>query len=231
MICSNEESPFALLEAARLPPDMTDCPSICVFMGSFDPPHRGHAWLVQELLKRFKMVLLLIPKVHYCKTLKPLENASFEERLGMLEAIRNIDPARIGTALTNEVLFIRLDKTLRKLLTHSAPGYSMGDTTWSRFCDSPRYYERLGVKWTAEDDAAFESLRKRVCFFDRSARTREGIPVPKALRAISSSQVRRTAAALERLGLDLEAWLKALEALVPPGVAREISQKGLYRGN
>ena len=47
-----------------LPPTLT-VRSLCGFLGSFDPLHKGHEWIIDQLLKRFDAVLVLIPAVHF----------------------------------------------------------------------------------------------------------------------------------------------------------------------
>ena len=87
-----------------------------VLLGSFDPPHLGHEWMARHLLERADAVLLLVPAVHYAKRVLPPHTATFGQRLEMLRLVAGRLPGTVVAGLTREVLFVRLERRLRRLL-------------------------------------------------------------------------------------------------------------------
>ena len=79
--------------------------SIGCYLGSFDPPHFGHLALARAMLEEVDSLVLLVPTSHFHKHPVFPKNATFEQRLAMLEAIRAETGLPIHTGLTDVVLF------------------------------------------------------------------------------------------------------------------------------
>lgn len=216
-------------EFRELPPGIEKASSIGVFLGSFDPPHRGHVWIANDLLEHFEKLLILIPETHFHKTIIPGQNAGLDERLTMITEIWKLAPDRIGIGLTEEVLILRLDQKLQEMFPQATIGFGLGEDLWKRVLDTASYFERSGLEWTQKDERHLELLRARIVVYDRSERREGGISLPPDIAEISSTRVRRTVADLVSSGLDADNWREALDPLVLPGVSERIHETGLYR--
>lgn len=198
-------------------PDSPALRSVAAYLGSFDPPHRGHVFVVEELLRRFDRVLVLVPVRHFEKRVAYPQNATFEQRLRMLESIVAIAPGRVGTGLTREVLYLRLAEQLRAGHPGAVVGFGMGDDSHARFLASRDYYASVGLPWGPVEQAALAALDEHVVVFGRHGSSSRSVAVPNALRDISSTRVRQMTAK------------GSLSALVDERVAKMIRVFGLYR--
>lgn len=200
-----------------------------VIVGSFDPPHLGHEWMARSLLGRVDAVLLLLPTVHYAKRVRPLHTAAFEQRLDMLRlaAPRLPKPALVG--LTDEVLFVRLERRLCRLLPRVEVVFGMGSDTFGKVRDSARLAAILGVPWLPEDEAAVAPLLGRAVVFAREPGAVPGaVAVPDELLGVSSTVARQMAARLRAAGAGLERWLEELGGCLAPEVTEYTFASGLY---
>jgi cytidyltransferase-like protein len=202
--------------------------SICGFLGSFDPLHKGHEWIVDKLLERFDAVLLLIPAFHFEKTVRFPLNATFEQRVEMLATFSKRKGERIAVGLTHEVLFIRLADCLNQYFPSVEIAFGMGNETFEKVLASENYYARLGLPWTAEEQDKLERLKKRVVVFGRSSNNDQFITVPEALRQISSTQVREIVMELRQAGVSEATWRARLGNLISPEIFRFILREKLY---
>ena len=211
------------------PTDWRSTRTLCAYLGSFDPPHRGHEWLIAQLLARFETVLVLVPGRHFEKTIRFPFNAALEQRLAMLRLIAaRPGNQRLAGGLAREVLFIRLAAHLRREFPQAEISFGMGSDTFERLLDSPRYYARSGLAWTAGDQRALERLQHNVLVFGRSANGGQTLAVPEAVRRISSTRVRATVKRLRSEQASEADWQAALRPLTAPDVLRYIRAAGLY---
>lgn len=170
--------------------DLSHIRSLCGYLGSFDPLHKGHEWIVEQLLTRFEAVLLLVPGRHFEKTVQFPRNATLEQRLTMLNLFAASKAGRVLVGLAHEVLFLRLADQLALMFPQADISFAMGNETFAKFLASARYYTRVGLPWTSQDQARLDHLRQRIVVFGRSGTDAHFVPVPEAVRQISSTQVR-----------------------------------------
>lgn len=202
--------------------------SICGYLGSFDPLHRGHEWIVEQLLERFDAVLVLIPAFHFEKTVRFPLNATLEQRIEMLVSLRKRWGDRIGIGLAHEVLFIRLAECLKEHLPSAEIFFGMGNETFERVLNSKVYYEQVGLPWTEEDHAKLERVREKVVVFGRSGNADHILPVPESVRWISSTLVRETVRECRKSSFSEATWHKKLAEMISPEIFTFIRQGGLY---
>ncbi len=213
----------------RLMPILTSqVRSLCGFLGSFDPPHKGHEWIVEKLLERFDVVLLLIPAFHFEKTVRFPLNATFEQRLEMLAILSKREGNRIAVGLTHEVLFIRLADCLSQRFPSAEVSFGMGNETFEKVLASKTYYAHLGLPWTTEEQAKLERLRKKIAVFGRSSNNGHFISVPEDLRQLSSTRVREIVMELRKTSVPETVWQKRLEKMIYSEVLTFILQENLY---
>lgn len=206
--------------------------SLAAIVGSFDPLHRGHQWMVEQLLERFEAVALLIPTWHFEKRVRFPENATLPQRLELIERAYRAEPARdrIWAGLTGELLFLRLACLLERRFAGARIGFGMGSDTYRKLLASPRYYARLGLRWGERQRQALEALCSEVVVFDRGGQPWRGaVPAPFALQHVSSTRVRQLAARLHASGASTAAWERALGPLLAPQVIGYLRERGLYR--
>ena len=207
--------------------------SICGFLGSYDPLHKGHEWIVERLLGQFEVVLLLIPALHFEKMVQFPLNATFAQRLEMLTTFskrkgKRGRPRPLAVGLTHEVLFIRLADRLHERFPSAEISFGMGNETFEKVLASKAYYDRLGFPWTAKEQARLQQLQKRIVVFGRSRNDSGFIPVPEDVRQLSSTRVRETVMELRRTCAPEAIWQEQLEKLISPEILTFISQKKLY---
>lgn len=211
-----------------MPTDPLQVRSLCAFLGSFDPPHKGHEWLVDTLLDRFDLVLMLVPGRHFEKTILPPQNATLEQRLDMLALLARRKRNRIATGLAHEVLFIRLADRLVELFPQAHMGFGMGNETFDRLRASKTYYERSGLAWTAEEEKKLERLKRHVVIFGRSTNGSDTVDVPRHLRRLSSTLVRKTVKELRNTSVSKEVWTTTLEHMINSDILEYVIQKEIY---
>jgi cytidyltransferase-like protein len=202
--------------------------SLCGFLGSFDPIHKGHEWMIETLLERFDAVLLLVPGMHFEKQIRFQRNATLEQRLEMLTILANRKKERIAVGLAYEVLFIRLADDLHQRFPSTAISFGMGNDTYERVLASKTYYERLGLAWNEQEQAKLEQLQKTIVVFGRSSHGHGEIVVPEQVRGISSTLVRETVRELRRTPAPESLWQERLATMISPEILQIIRQKGLY---
>lgn len=207
----------------NLPADAAQVRTLGVIVGSFDPLHRGHEWMVRHLLAGCDRVLMLVPARHFDKTVLPPANASFAQRLAMIARLSRRLGGRVQGGVTREVLFVRLAAELESLFPNAEITFAMGDDTWRRMLRSPEYFARLGLEWTGTDATRLARLRRHVVVFGRSGNAPGRVPVPVTLREISSTRVRALVGA--------DAADPDLVSLVDPDTLAFIRQAGLYRAS
>jgi cytidyltransferase-like protein len=217
----------------RITSSMNQVRSLCGVLGSYDPLHKGHEWIAEKLLEQFDAVLLLIPAFHFEKTVRFPLNATLEQRLEMLTTFSKRKgnrgrPRPLAVGLTHEVLFIRLADRLSERFPSAEISFGMGNETYEKVLASKAYYDRLGLPWTAEDQAKLERLQKRIVVFGRSQNNGRFISVPKKLHRISSTRIRETVMDLRRTCAPEAIWQERLEQMISPEILTFISQKKLY---
>jgi cytidyltransferase-like protein len=214
-----------------LPPDSRPVTSIGVLLGSFDPVHRGHQWMVERLLARFEAVLLLIPTAHFEKRVRFPRNATFGQRLRLLGRVFHDQRHRVMLGLTDEVLFVRLQQELSRLFPRAEVDFGMGNDTFRKVGSSPEYFAGLGLRWGEQEQRRLERLLSRAVVFSREG---EGESAPQSSRApgrlseISSTMVRRTAGALHMVRAPLTEWKRRLSWMVVDPVISYVRWSGLY---
>jgi len=186
------------------PPGM----SLGVILGSFDPLHLGHQWMVDELRARYGGVLLLVPSAHFEKQVRPPRNAALDQRL---EMIRRVYRGRVGCGIAGEVLFVRLLHLLERRFPGRRVGFGMGLDTLGKVRRSARYFARVGLPWGPAEERGLARLLERVVVFERGACPRGS--------EISSTLVRDLVAS--------GSWDR-LSTLVDPAVIDFVRGRGLY---
>lgn len=215
------------MNIAHVMDTFSECESVGVYMGSFDPFHKGHQWIAETLLKRCDGLLLLIPGRHYEKTVVWPRNAAFSQRVAM---IRNVfdDDRPVAAAVTDEVLFIRLDAWLSRRLPGKKIRFGMGSDTFQKMLDSKRFYAKFGQPWTAADARGLARLARPTLVFGRSATGPECIRMPRRFRGISSTKVRNRVKRLQRMQAPFWMWRLFLSRILPGAVIAAIRKLGLY---
>jgi len=192
--------------------------SVGIYLGSFDPPHRGHVFVVRQLLRRFDAVLVLVAGRHFEKTVRYPLNATYAQRLRMLESAFGTERGRVGIGLAREVLYLRLAALVQERYPRSSVGIGMGDDSYARLMRSKEAFERSGLAWSEREEARLRSLGRKVIVFGRHGCGPAHVTVPEELRCVSSTRVRE----LVKSGDD--AW----RALVTEPVAVMVREFGLY---
>eukprot|EP00616_Rhizochromulina_sp_CCMP1243_P007046 CAMPEP_0118982438 /NCGR_PEP_ID=MMETSP1173-20130426/32806_1 /TAXON_ID=1034831 /ORGANISM="Rhizochromulina marina cf, Strain CCMP1243" /LENGTH=237 /DNA_ID=CAMNT_0006932931 /DNA_START=33 /DNA_END=746 /DNA_ORIENTATION=+ len=196
---------------------------IAVMLGSFDPFHRGHQALCSSLLESHgcAAVLLLVPEVHFEKTIEEGKNASLQQRVDMLRALYQGEP-RVGYGVAHEVLFVRLAQGLWREAFPSAAEvtFGMGQDRYACMLDSRSYFDTLGLEWTAGDQQELERLRDTCIVFSRDQTT----PLLSLPGGVSSTLVRQALVG-QRSGAVSSS---TPEVMVDPAILAYIWQNGLY---
>jgi cytidyltransferase-like protein len=202
--------------------------SLCGVLGSFDPLHKGHEWIVEQLLNRFDAVVLLIPGFHFEKTVRFPLNATFEQRLSMLSSFAKQHRSRIVVGLAHEVLFLQLANCLANHFPSVEISFGMGNETFERFLASKTYYDRLGIPWTEQEQAQLDHFRETFVVFGRSGAHPRFIEVPEHLCHISSTRVRNTVIKLRESSAAEFIWQTQLKGLISEETREFIYQEGIY---
>lgn len=165
---------------------------IAVYLGTFDPFHRGHEWVVKQCLACFDGMILLLPNHHFHKNLSAQSRASLEQRLAMVTLGRQYLPDKnIWLGWTDCILYLKLAKSLEKLYPQWAFHYIMGDETFTKVQNSANYYSRLHVPWGAQENSHLKVLLQNTVVLNRSGRNAAGMTCPPPIRSISSTRIRR----------------------------------------
>lgn len=217
-------SPLLLARQPMLP-----IHSVGVIVGSFDPLHRGHQWMVQQMSRRFELVLLLVPVAHFEKTVRFPHNATRAQRVELIERVHRGQPVIGG--LTRELLFVRLIEHLARQLPGVQVGLGLGSDTYGKLLRSRSYFAWLGLPWGPAEEQALSRLAEQSVVFarDRHVDLPAGALVPPThLRGISSTLVRRRAVLLHAARAGAGRWHDELGPLVGPEVVSFIRELGLY---
>lgn len=214
---------------ANTPAGLSASRSIGVYLGSFDPPHRGHEWIATQLLVQCDTVLLLVPATHFHKSIVPPRNATLPQRLEMLALLRATAPDRIGVGVAREVLFLELDCLLQRRWPKADLRYAMGDETREKVLRSQQYYLASHRAWTAAHERRLASLAARLLVFNRSGAANDAAGVAPHVRSASSTRIRAQVAQLAAAGADPHEWAACLDPSLPPGILAAIERMGLYR--
>lgn len=136
---------MAAVELAFLPEGFDSLTDAGVYLGSFDPLHRGHEWVVGQLLDRFDGAIVLVPDRHFHKEVRHPVNATLLRRLEMLTAFAREQAGRVAVGLAGEILFIRLARALETRFPKLEMSFALGDETFSRLRASADYFARSGL--------------------------------------------------------------------------------------
>jgi len=203
---------------------------LACLLGSFDPVHRGHQFMMRELLRRADALLVLLPARHFDKEVVPGKNAGFEQRLDMLRLLPSVLGDVIGLGLAHEVLFLRLASALEQRFPGIELCFGMGNDTFGRLLDSASYYRRWGLDWNPREERALAALRKTAVVFGRSSRETGMVAVPDQLSPVSSTLVRARASELFDRGAGQAEWQRTLDWAVESRVVEYLAGHGIYRG-
>jgi len=221
--------PVNAVELAFRPDGFERLDSVGVYLGSFDPLHRGHEWVVAQLLARFGGVLLLLPGRHFHKEVRYPQNATLDQRLELLTAFAQGQGDRVAVGVAGEVLFVRLARALEELLPGVALSFALGDETYSRLADSASYFSRSGLAWTPREAEDLRRICGQAMVFGRTRPGGGFLEVPRAIRAISSTRVRSEVRRLRQENAGAaESWHRLAPQISLP-VWRWIQCHDLYR--
>jgi cytidyltransferase-like protein len=213
------------------PSNLARSASIGCYLGSFDPPHRGHLALARALLEEVDEVLLLIPTMHFHKTPTYPSNATFDQRLQMLEAVRTMAPGKIHLGLTDVVLFLELDARLRRRYPGALVVFAMGDETFAKLSGSAEYFRRVGRTWDRAQERSLIDLQSRCHVWNRSGASPLARQMTATLSGISSTRVRNAVGQLWCSNAADAAWSRVLHPMVPAAVIEDVRRFGLYRAH
>ncbi len=212
--------------------------SVCVVLGSFDPPHLGHEWIFRQLLRRFELLVVLLPRLHFDKRVIAGVNASLAERqrllgrsvIGLAAQRRNRGRVLIGQ--TAEVLLIRLIDRVAGRFPGAQVFCGIGADTQRKLARSARYFARLGLPWGDREQRRLALLRRRLVVFARTSVMHEApataIGLPPEVGRLSSTLVRSTVGRAWRRGDGPLVVRRRLEGMVSGGVAERIASRQLY---
>lgn len=151
-----------------------------VFAGSFDPPHAGHARIVEFARQR------MAGPVYYELSIANVDKAplDFLEINSRQEAIRKLDEHA-------EILLTNASTFPRKAELFPGCTFLVGADTMARI-GNPRYYERYNAEGLSGLEAAIQQIADRGCRFlvfgreiDGRFRVLDDLQIPKSLRQIS----------------------------------------------
>lgn len=205
--------------------------SVCGYMGSFDPPHRGHQWISSYLADRFELVVLLVPIIHFEKSIVYPHNALIPQRIGMLDIMGERIRERTVAAVTSEILFLEIELLMSAIWPDATINFGMGSDTYGKFLNSERYYRRCGKAWRDRECERVRNLTSRIVVFNRTKRFENGVDVPEPLRMISSTTIRCLIGELRATEAPLSDWTTALMKMVPEAMIPFLYKSGLYVNN
>jgi cytidyltransferase-like protein len=202
---------------------------ITCLLGSYDPVHRGHLWMMRRMLSESDALLVLVPERHFDKDPRPGFNATTEQRLEMLRLLPYDVRARAGFGRTRVVLFAELLRELESRWPAQQLRFAMGDDTYRRMLRSRAYYREVGRRFGAAERARVARLAETTRVFARHRSRPDWITVPDEVVTVSSTRVRRLAVSLHGGGASLQAWRGALRPLVTAPVAAHLYRERIYR--
>jgi nicotinic acid mononucleotide adenylyltransferase len=203
--------------------------SLAVVLGSFDPPHRGHDWVLRQLLGRFDAAALLIPVTHFHKGVVYPANATLMQRLTMLEQAYGRGPQPVYLGLARQGLYLKLAEAMAEAFPDAKVGFGMGDDSHARLLDSAAYFASLGLGWTRADALALQRLASCCVVFGRHGKQPGAVQEPAWVRQISSTGVRQAVFALRSRGVPRAQWSEQLADWLLPEVESLVEQFELYR--
>jgi len=153
-------------------------------LGSFDPPHKGHDLIVQELLKRYEVTLLLVPNTHFEKAVQFPQNMTHDQRVQVLTELYEQHKRKLGVGLAYEVLFVRLHDQLKTMFPNATVYFGMGNDVYECFLASKEYFAEVGLEWGEEEEKKLREVGKYCLVFGREEKSSlvvrelvEGMPV------------------------------------------------------
>lgn len=185
---------------------MNEKPIICVFGGSFNPPHLAHVLALSIVVARFDVARILVVPTFQHPFAKAL--APYEDRVRMCELamgwIPHVEVSRVEQELGGESRTLFTIEHLRKQHSEHPLRFLMGADL---VLESSKWYA-----WDKIVELAPPIVLGRVGV------TYDGAPAP-VLPAVSSTEVRNAIAA--------KRW-DEVEPLVPKDVLAYVRERGLY---
>jgi nicotinic acid mononucleotide adenylyltransferase len=176
--------------------------SVALLPGSFNPPTRAHLDMARAALAFVDAVIFVLPREF---PHKPWSEASFEQRLTMLDRLAAVD-SRFGIAVSEGGLYIEMANEARALFPQARIELVLGRDAAERI-----------AKWDYGEPGVFERLARdfvlRVAPRCGSFEGAEQLELPPDCESISATEVRRRIAAGEP-------W----QHLVPPEIVDLIEE-------
>jgi len=147
--------------------------SLGVYLGSFDPLHAGHEYIIRSMLDRCERVLVCIPSAHPEKPPPAMPHSMpFGVRLDQLRNVfsKEFRSGQLGVGMAKEGLFIRLHWLLRGQFPEARIRLAMGNDTWECALASKEYFELRGEPWGEAEEEGLKTLCVDAVVFGRTPR-------------------------------------------------------------